>query len=447
MTDFTYKTTALALQTRRLAGVSKKGGRWRAEPTDVGRYFAEHGAYPPGHWRSSNAVADTEDAAHADRTPPQGRSAPSRVVAARRVSGLRPVDQLLADVAAAGGELHVTRERGGYYENLVSSAMRHGKVADGKLLEVINGRRWADQIVRLVDPPGWMTAVLDPIMVSDHLRNPHPVVKALREDKDRLNMKPPVRSRALRILDALAKAAVRHGHTMNPAEAQHGYRFPKGHLRIGIGGHDFTICVDELNDRVPHVPTAAELRDKARYSWARIPTHDSVPSGRLRLQILEGWAVRQEKFTDTKTIDLVDRLAVVLQEVGLRAAAAEERRRQRERKEAERERQWKQVLERAEIQLRDHHRGETLMEQVERWQQAQHLDDYINAMTTRAASLTGSEREAAEEWVLWAREYRQGIDPLNEPFALPPDPDFSAEALKPFMRGWSPNGPHRALGW
>lgn len=43
--DFTYKHTAVALQGRRLAKVSKRGG-WHAEITDDGCYYLEHGVYP-----------------------------------------------------------------------------------------------------------------------------------------------------------------------------------------------------------------------------------------------------------------------------------------------------------------------------------------------------------------------------------------------------------------
>lgn len=45
MVGFTFKTTAVALQSRRLVAVSRKGGVWRAELTDAGRYYAEHGRH------------------------------------------------------------------------------------------------------------------------------------------------------------------------------------------------------------------------------------------------------------------------------------------------------------------------------------------------------------------------------------------------------------------
>src|SRR5699024_3406852 len=105
----TYKTSAIALQGRRLAEVTKKGGRWKAVPTDAGRYFVEHDAYPDGHWnlaRAPSAPAPVWD----------GRRA-ARPVRQRKVTGARPVDQLVADVVAAGGRLEVESD-GAYYEAL-----------------------------------------------------------------------------------------------------------------------------------------------------------------------------------------------------------------------------------------------------------------------------------------------------------------------------------------
>ena len=46
-----------------------------------------------------------------------------------------------------------------------------------------------------------------------------------------------------------------------------------------------------------------ELAEKARYpNITRIRTHDSVPSGRLRLRVLTGLAVNRNDFADAKTI-------------------------------------------------------------------------------------------------------------------------------------------------
>lgn len=431
MTGTSYKTTAVALQNRRLARVTKKGGVWCAEATAAGRHFAQNETYPTGHWSALKAIPSTVPA-------PQTTAGRVREP---KDTGLRPVDQMLADLAAAGGELRVDAALQGQWENLAASATRYGKVPDGKLLKVEHGQTWTSRVIRLVDKPDWMTVVLDPIPVSDQLRNPHPVVKAMRDDKDRLKMKSETRGRALRILDALAKAATERGYKVTPPTPQSGYRHPKGLAEITIQDHAYVIDIDELNVRTPHEPTKTELRDKERYSWKTIPTHDSVPSGRLRLRILNGWHVRHDKFTDTKTIDLATRLPNIVQELELRAADAEARRLERRRQADERKQQWERVQADALAQAREQHRHQGLIRQIERWEEARRLDRYLDAVMPRIQDLTGEEREAADLWLAWAKSHRERLDPLNEPITLSADPEFGPADLQPFMRGLSPYGP------
>jgi hypothetical protein len=56
-----YKTTAIALQGRRLVTVSRKGGGWRAELTDVGSQCLRHGTYPGSFWTTSRKTAIAAD--------------------------------------------------------------------------------------------------------------------------------------------------------------------------------------------------------------------------------------------------------------------------------------------------------------------------------------------------------------------------------------------------
>ena len=143
MTGTTHKTTAVTLQSRRLVRVAKRKGVWRAEPTEAGRFFVEHGAYPAGHWSASSEPASRVAAPAASR----------RRERARKVTGLRPVDQMMVDLAETGGELRVSAHGGRYWENLVASATRHGKVPEGLLLTVGRGKGWSERIIRLEDAP------------------------------------------------------------------------------------------------------------------------------------------------------------------------------------------------------------------------------------------------------------------------------------------------------
>ncbi|WP_132154855.1 hypothetical protein [Kribbella antiqua] len=441
MKDTTYKTTAIALQNRRLAIVTKKRGVWKAEATEAGQHFAEHGCYPAGHWTSASDKTGAKGA----KTLSLARGTfPAR--AERKVTALRPVDQMIADVVAAGGSLEVEDFRN-YYDNLVSSAIRHGKVPEGKLLQIARGRSWHEKLLQLVDKPAWMTAVLEPIEVSDRLIKPHSAIVALRADKEhRLRFKGDVRQRALRLLDAIARSASARGWEVTCPVWKRDDHHPSD-LAVSITGHAYGLHVSENDDKVPHEPTAKELRDFERWGYPRIPTYDKVPSGRLTIAVTGGVPVRQSTFSDTKTINLADRLPVLVQELELRAAADEQRRLEREQQEAERRRRWKQVRDEAVVALREQNRATILAEQAAQWHQNQLLGDYIVAMQQRVASLDGDEQAAAREWAEWARDHHQRSNPLNQRLALPADPDPSPEAIKPYMRGLSPYGPDNGLGW
>jgi hypothetical protein len=340
---------------------------------------------------------------------------------------------MIADVVQAGGVLTVETGRGGYWTNLAASATRYDKVPAGKVLKVEQGKTWSETVIRLVDAPAWMTAELSPIAVPDQLRRAHVVVKAIRDNHDQLRLGREARARALRILDAIAKTAESRGYIVRTPDVERGYSRSKGYLSISIRGHSHTIDISELIDRVPHEPTMKELKDKERHPWVRIPAYDHVPSGRLALKVVGGWRVRQETLADTKTIDLEDRLPTVLQELELRSGAEEERERKLELERQERRRRWEQVKEEAKASAREQHRAEALMSQAVRWQQARDLAAYIDAAAVYIETLHDERRATAEEWLEWGRRHLSEINPLNDTLAMPADPTFTPDLLKPFM--------------
>lgn len=436
MTDSSYKTTAVALRNRRLVTVTKRRGQWRAEATDAGRHFAEHDAYPDGHWAAPSAPSRASATTPAVRPPSAAAPATPR----RVVTGLRPVDQMMRDLADAGGSLEVDDST--HFRSLVASANRYGKVPDGKILRL----RWTSSrkaVVELVDQPAWMTATLEPIPIPATLAKPHPAIATLKADPTRLTFRMGVRGRALRLLNAIAQECERRGHQIQPNRMNQRSREHVGQLVVSIQGQDHSLQVVEQDDRVPHVPTARELRDQERSSWVKIPTHDHVPSSRLEIKIHGGFAVRGDTFADTKTLQLDDRLPTLIQELELRAEEAERGRLERE-AEADRKReQWEQAREQAVLDLTEHHRGTVLIDQAERWANAQQVAAYLDALRSRVQRLTGEARTDAETWLAWATTFAETVDPVARLIAMPPDPTPTPEDLKPFMRGLSPYGPDR----
>jgi hypothetical protein len=294
--------------------------------------------------------------------------------------------------------------RGGRLGWLVASSVAIATVqravdAEGRQLFLLKGGTWLQHRLKAtarttkdVNAPAWMTAELSAIAVPDELRRPHAVVKAIRDNHDQLRLSRPARARALRILDAIAKTAESRGYEVRTPDLERGYGRSKGYLSISIRGHSHVVDMSELIDKVPHEPTMKELKDKERHSWVRIPAYDHVPSGRLTLKVVGGGQVRQETFADTKTIDLEDRLPTVLQELELRSAAEEERERKLELERQERRRHWEQVHEEAKSGAREQHRADTLMSQAQRWQQANDLAAYLDAVAIHVETLHGENR-------------------------------------------------------
>jgi hypothetical protein len=253
MTDVTYKTTAVALRNRRLVTISKKQGVWKAEATAAGKHFAEHGSYPENHWPNRTPKPGTSTST-APRTTLGAPPTPLAPTAARRdrITGKRLVDQMLADLAAAGAEGLAIEERDrGRFENLIRSAERYGKIPSGRLLRIERdeARR---PVLRFIDQPAWKPERSTNIPVPDRLTRPHPTTKALRDNRQLHHMRADVRSRALRLLDALAKEAERRGHRVSTPALEPGRGSGKEHLKITVTGHSYAVSIDELNDRVPH---------------------------------------------------------------------------------------------------------------------------------------------------------------------------------------------------
>jgi hypothetical protein len=426
MTSDTYKATAAALRSRRLVTTSKKSGRWKAELTDAGRFFLEHSQYPAGHWGDDTRVRGW-------RLRPA--SAPT--------TALRPTEQMIADLAAAGGRLEVDSGDRAYWDNLAASATRHNKIPAGKVITVQRGSSWQQVILVLGDAPTWMSGEPTPLSVPAQLRRPHSAIAALRDDTREMTFVAPLRQRALRILNAVAREAEQRGYTVRAPRPQDGRNRAEGHMEIVVRGQAFLLVVTEESNRITHELTAAERKDRERYPKSWVPKYDYLASGRLRIRIANGAPAHADKFSDTKTKPLEDRLGHLLLELELRTARAEEHARAQQQAAESRRRRWEETRAAAEVQAIRAFRTQVLLDQVTDWRQARDLSDYIDAMTAHLAHLDADDLPAARAWISWAAECTHGLSPLTtKRLRLPHDPEVTAGMLQPHMQGLSPHGPH-----
>ena len=135
-------------------------------------------------------------------------------------------------------------------------------------------------------------------------------------------------SRAIRLIDALLKAAESRGMTLrlvpNP---DRGYgRQQLQVVEICHLGHPVTFRIVEETDRTPHTPTATELAAQKRSSWVRIPEWDYTPSGRLRIELPSGQSrggvSARSRFADGPARRAEDKIDEVLDEITARGEHA-----------------------------------------------------------------------------------------------------------------------------
>jgi hypothetical protein len=377
MSDTGYKTTAIALRNRGLTTVSKRGG-WHAMLTDAGRYFLEHGDYP-------GRVEPTA----AQRKTPKPHSTPKHQEGAIRAEAVEPSTQPAAPAAPEP----VVRQ----------------------------------QPERAVNVP-------------ERLVKPHPLVVELRE-RGRFEVSKACVPRVLRVVHALALAFEKEGWTVHSVQKSYnrwGHAWDENDLFVvDTGEHKEGIRFREENDRTPHVPTAYEIKEKERYSWTRIPEYDYRPSGRLSVEIHSTWEGRRHRWADRQRWRLEDKLGQLVDEIESRHQRAREERIKREVEEAEKKRQAELAIEFAKVELRESHREQVLLQEVDAWNLANRIRDYLNAMERRITHIRDSDEAGrATEWLQWCRNRTKRIDPLDGHIGVPDEPEATMEALRPFLPPW-----------
>lgn len=420
-----HRISVAALQRRGLVEVTGRGPSWSAAITGDGRAYLDKVDGP---------------------TPPVPRQANKPVTA-----------QLIDDVIAAGGVLRVDHGYGSGvdWQQRVKQAIRHNKVPDGKRLEYSSN--WRDDFaeIRLVDAPEGTTPVLLPVPVPGHVARYHPIVQAVRKDKDRLEVSNAALPRASQLLHALVTEAERRHFTVTiPA----GHRNPHnhkiewsagtdGHLVFTTGGSDQALRIHEEGLRVETVYKRPPFDPANPWDLPRAGTYrrvrdDSAATGRLILELVPAYrSDRIAQWADRKRWSLDDKLPDVLAEITVRAAEAAHERLEAERRAAARRIAWEAAMDEARERHYQARCAEILDEQIKAWEHAERIRRYCDHLQAQ-----GDADPAAQEWIRWARSHADQVDPSTGALTLPERPEkVPANELRPYLDGWSPYGPEASL--
>lgn len=308
-----------------------------------------------------------------------------------------------------------------------------------RLIGIINGRKLVpdDDLVLLTNLSGgyveirlasisdWITQKPREIADSSHARKSHPAVAELRADNALSSITPiSVRARAFRLLNALALEAKARGVDVSTVRVDsRGYRQAfdgyHGHLLLQFDEVRCVVTVSQLSERVPHVPTQAET-ERQRRGYVYVPEYDNVNTERLTIFAnADTRYARREHWADTKTLALEYRLHDVLAAL-IDRNEAEKARIERERVDAIEQRKRDEIATaRATEAYYEQRRIDTLLADFSRFKRRNELSEFLVAMEQHASSLDGDERQAADEWTTWCREYVAGFHPFARPIATP----------------------------
>lgn len=425
--DTTYKHVAIALQSRRLVEVSKRGGAWSAAILPAGLHYLAHGDYPPGHWMTRKSRTSSTDLhLPVQPLPVSPRKRSSRPPVSRAPDGLTPTRKLVKDIIDGGGHLKRNSEDDKTsYRSLVGIINRRKMAPDGQHVILLDGAKYGDVILRLSSVSDWKTTAPADVVSAERIGRWHPAVATLRTEKRLDSIDKSLRERAFRLLHAMAREAEARGHSVRlPTRSVHGYvEDPTrlvGALIITVDGVHCSADIVQPKERVPHTPTRDELEREWKYSWPP-SKYDYVPAGRLSIA-LDTSSRYSSKITwpETKTLPLELRLPDVMTTFKRWAMIDAERNEAERRAEIERQTIRKEAERLAEIRHAENVRAETLRSQHAAWREASQLREFLEAMTATVDGMSaGAGRDAAVEWRDWCRRYIDSVDPLDKPLVMP----------------------------
>ncbi|MCV7229086.1 hypothetical protein [Mycolicibacterium komossense] len=429
-TDFTFKTTATALASRRLVTISKRGGVWSAGILGAGEHYLANSDYPAGHWakRHARPTVDLDmrqpAVAHRPIMPPAGEIA-QRPKRQPPCDEQTPTRKLVKDIVNAGGMLEIdTTDDNTSYKSLVGIINRRRMAPDGQEVILVQARY--DRIVlRLSSVSDWVTDPPSQTVAAERIGRWHPAVATLRSDKRLDSLEKHLRGRAFRLLHALAQEAEARGHTVRlPKRSHHGsVEDPSklgGDLIFKVEGIECSVNIWQPKDRLPHTPTQEEIEREKKYGWGP-SRYDYVPADRLSMLINTNSRFSSKiTWPETKTLALHSRLPDAIMSFERWAVIDAEGNEAERRAETERRVRREREDELARQAYVQHAFGEQLVADLADWDLSLKLRRYLAAMAGRVEDISDDgEREAATMWLNWCRAYAAKRNPLEKPICQP----------------------------
>ena len=445
--EWTMATSVYALRNRKLVTTTRSGGTWEAVITAAGRFYLEHGDYPPSAPPPGSDNEPNISTRNVSRSAKSVKAPPTV-----GMGGPELVDRLRAE----GGEITIvnpTQSERHRWRRAIHDATSRRLAPIGQRI-THTGRDKGDLVIRLV--PIQEREVRPrpaPVPVPQRLGRPHPIIAATRQhlanykshtgmshtgmiDTRRgsgvlaLKTSRALVPRVMRIANALFTAAELRGLTVAA---------PAGSPAIiGAKGHNYPITISEITQRRPYQHSKAEIDRCARYGYEPYPRHFDAPTGDLQLVLPQTWGhspALRWRWRDTSRWKVEDKLGDVLDGIETRIDVDEQRRLEAERQAILRREAEERARQQARLRWVEDKRAAVLVGQVESWTRATQIRAWITAVEA-----TRPEPDAAlVDWLAWAARYAERLDTTGQVSGFPDIPEPRAEDLHPYL-------PRRYLG-
>jgi hypothetical protein len=216
--------------------------------------------------------------------------------------------------------------------------------------------------------------------------------------------------RATRIVDTLLRALEKRGFTLQVSSNNH------DPSRITVNGQPMTFSIEEPSERNAHRITSEERARQAR-GYIYLPIYDYTPTGVLTLRVTTPYGSGiTGSFRDTAKLRVEDRLNDVILSM---VRTAEWHRADREKQQRRQRALDDENARRAEVRKRQQEetaRLKKLQDDATAWNTAETLRRYISAVDAmaREAGPDVPNQSPHSEWLRWAMEQADRIDPLRQ---------------------------------
>jgi hypothetical protein len=419
------RLTARALHNRRLVRISGRGATWRAVVTE----------------RGAAVLSREKERIQAEKERQRKEEERRAAERERERRAQTAAEGVLREVVDNDGRLEVGTRYAA--DELAEIERRLARSA-----EMPHGKRLTHEPIKMDESLGFVLYLepsfvdliaLKSVHVPGQLRRPHELTVAFRAK--RANVSNACMPRAARILQGIISTALDYGWKVRQYRRDYYYQGRADDencdLTIAAGDTAVDLVIGESDGRNRKARPYVEEHDYGTGASKTVANRPFEPSGRLYLR---GWFRGPNQsgphFADHDHEPLELQLPELFKAIEVHEAQRRWDTQEHQRRRAIKQHRWDEIFAEAKVNLANDRLAAQLEAELERRRSATEMRQYADELERIAATLTGDDKDEAQEWIVWIRAHADRVDPRNGSIAKEPIGRITHSDLDPYMRGW-----------